>query len=233
MPLHDWTDGLGWEGVHHLWIGELLRWIKPRLPGGYRAYIGSAPTVEIGAAPEKPDVGVREWSHGDNPRAVEAAPTSVVMEPDAKFIVKMSEPNKAVYVERHGRLAAAVELISPRNKDRPSSRERYLGRYLSYLLEGANLLLVDVLPRPLGFSFADAIAENLEIERPSLPPPLAVSYQVGDGYETGACPLAVWQRPLTVGAVLPVMVLPITVDYEIAVDLEQTYTRAAADAYLS
>ena len=52
MPLHDWTDGLGWEGVHHLWISELLRWIKPRLPVGYRAYIGSAPTVEIGAAPK-------------------------------------------------------------------------------------------------------------------------------------------------------------------------------------
>ena len=43
MPLHDWTDRGGWEGVHHLWITELLRWVKPRLPAGYRAYIGSAP----------------------------------------------------------------------------------------------------------------------------------------------------------------------------------------------
>jgi hypothetical protein len=144
----------------------------------------------------------------------------------------MSEPNKAVYVERHGRLAAAIELISPRNKDRPSSRERYLGRYLAYLLEGAHLLLVDVHPRPVGFSFVDAIAENLEIERPSQPPPLAVSYQVGDSYESDSLPLAVWRRPLTVGAVLPVMMLPLTVDARIPVDLEQTYMRAAADAYL-
>jgi len=232
MPLHDWTDGLGWEGVHHLWIAELLRWIKPRLPAGYRAYIGSAPTVEVGAAPEKPDVGVREWPQGQIPPAAEATPVSIATEPDAKFMVRMSEPTKAVYVERHGRLAAAIELISPRNKDRPSSRERYLGRYLAYLLEGAHLLLVDVHPRPAGFSFADSIAENLEIEQPSLPPPLAVSYQVGDSYDSGARPLAVWRRPLTIGAVLPVMALPLTVDYEIAVDLEQTYTRAAA-AYLS
>src|SRR5208337_3054005 len=61
MPLHDWTDRGGWEGVHHLWITELLRWVKPRLPAGYRAYIGSAPTIAVGAPPEKPDVSVRQW----------------------------------------------------------------------------------------------------------------------------------------------------------------------------
>ena len=48
MPLHDWTDRGGWEGVHHLWITELLRWVKPRLPMGYRAYIGSAPLLAVG-----------------------------------------------------------------------------------------------------------------------------------------------------------------------------------------
>lgn len=37
MPLHDWADRPGWEGVHHLWIAEILRWVKPRLPLGYRA----------------------------------------------------------------------------------------------------------------------------------------------------------------------------------------------------
>ena len=43
MPLHDWNEVRGWDGVHHLWISELLHWIKPRLPEGYRAYIESAP----------------------------------------------------------------------------------------------------------------------------------------------------------------------------------------------
>ena len=31
MPLHDWSKLPGWEGVHDIWIVELLRWIKPRL----------------------------------------------------------------------------------------------------------------------------------------------------------------------------------------------------------
>jgi hypothetical protein len=51
MPLHDWTDAPGWDGVHQIWIVELLYWIKPRLPAGYRAYIGTTPTFAIGAPP--------------------------------------------------------------------------------------------------------------------------------------------------------------------------------------
>ena len=57
-------------------------------------------------------------------------------------------------------LIAAIELISPRNKDRPSSRETYLTRYLGYLLESVHLLLVDVHRRPIGFSFADRIRRS-------------------------------------------------------------------------
>src|SRR5437763_10484083 len=61
MPLHDWAALPGWEGVHQVWIVELLYWIKPRLPAGYRAYIGTTPTFAIGApGEERPDVGVRD-----------------------------------------------------------------------------------------------------------------------------------------------------------------------------
>ena len=35
MPLHDWTDPTGWDGVHLLWIARLCQWLKPRLPEGY------------------------------------------------------------------------------------------------------------------------------------------------------------------------------------------------------
>src|SRR5882724_10349643 len=86
MPLHDWTDRGGWEGMHHLWITELLRWIKPRLPAGYRAYIGSVPTVAVGAPSERPDVAVRQWP--DQPPPPPANPdTSAVgdEEPDEEI----------------------------------------------------------------------------------------------------------------------------------------------------
>ena len=53
MPLHDWSSLPGWDGVHQVWIVELLYWIKPRLPEGYRAYIGTTPAFAIGAPVEE------------------------------------------------------------------------------------------------------------------------------------------------------------------------------------
>ena len=183
MPLHDCTDRPEWPGMRHVWITELLRWVKPRLPAGYRAYIGSGPATPSPA--EAP---------------AEQAPTE---EPDEEIAVATLDPETTLYVEFRGRLIAAVELVSPRNKDRPVARTTYLGRYLRYLLEGVHLLLLDLHRRPFNFSFADRIAEELQIRQPACPPPMAVSYRVGEPAATGGRLLATWRRPLTVGAPLP------------------------------
>ena len=234
MPLHDWTDRGGWDGVHHTWITELLRWVKPRLPQGYRAYIGSVPTVGIGAS-EKPDVAVRQWPEETTPASPSSNNGGVATgeEPDEQVALITLDPEKAVYVEMRGRLIAAIELISPRNKDRLDARTTYLMRYLGYLHQGVHLLLVDVHRRPLQFSFADRIAEELGIRQPPLPPPMAVSYRVGDPAATGGRNLGIWRRPFTVGAPLPVMQLPLDVGVSVPVEMEQTYMRAASDAYLT
>ncbi len=234
MPLHDWTDRRGWEGVHHLWITELLRWVKPRLPAGYRAYIGAALTVAIGAPVEKPDVNVRQWA--EEPAASTAdplIPSSSFEAPDEEVAVAILDPETSVFVECQGRLVAALELVSPRNKDRLVLRSGYLTRYVGYLLEGVNLLLVDVHQRPTGFSFADRIAEELQVRQPSSPPPMAVSYRVGEPAATGGRILAIWRRPLNPGRPLPNATLPLTVEAAVSVDLEQTYRRAVEDAYMA
>jgi hypothetical protein len=147
--------------------------------------------------------------------------------------VSILDPETSVFVESRGRLVAALELVSPRNKDRPVARAGYLARYVGYLLEGVHMLLVDVHPRPAGFSFADGIAKELQIQQPSSPPPLAVSYRVGEPAATGGHILAIWRRPLNPGGPLPIATLPLTVEAAVSVDLEQTYQRAVEDAYLA
>src|SRR5207237_657048 len=137
----------------------------------------------------------------------------------------------ALQIERQGQLVSAVELISPRNKDRPAARDGYLGRYLGYLLEGVHLLLVDVHRRPLNFSFADRIAQEFQVRLPPCPPTVAVGYRVGEVAATGGRQLSVWMRSLNVGTPLPTMVLPLSLENSVSVDLEKTYQRAAADAY--
>lgn len=236
MPLHDWTDRGGWEGLRHLWITELLRWIKPRLPEGYRAYIGTAPMLAVGAPAGRPDMAVRSWHPGLDSPAAEPEDRSAAIpyqiEPDEEIAVATLDPETLVLVERAGRLVVAVEVISPRNKDRPIARSAYLARYLGYLLGGVNLVLIDVHRRPIGFSFANRIAEELQLEQPAMPAPMALSYRVGEPAATGGRQLALWRRPFAVGAPLPVIPLALSVDQLLPLDLETTYSRAATDAYL-
>jgi hypothetical protein len=237
MPLHDWNDRSGWEGVHHLWIAELLHWVKPRLPAGYRAYIGSAALLAVGAPEGRPDVRVHRWQgrevpESDSSTAAPIAEPRAEIEPDVELAVATLDPGTALWVEQSGRLVAAVELVSPRNKDRPSAREAYLMRYLGYLLESVHLLLVDVHPRPVGFSFAERIAGELSIEQAPLLPPLAVSYRVGEPAASGGRFLAIWRRALRPGESLPILPLSLNTQLDVLVDLERTYSAAAAEAYL-
>jgi len=217
-----------------LWIAELLRWVKPRLPAGYRAYVGTSPTVGIGA-PERPDLGVRLWpddTKAGSPNGP-TLPSLATDAPDQEIAVASLETSPGLMMTLEGRLVAVVELVTPRDKDRTAARDAYLGKYLGYLLEGVHLLLVDVHRRPLSFSFADRLAVELGMEQPSLPAPYAVSYRVGETAPMGGKFLALWRRPLEFGQQLPTLPLPLTVEQAVAVDLEATYGNAARDAYLS
>ena len=230
MPLHDWTDRPGWEGMHIFWMTEIARGLRAVLPPGYRAVIGSSPLVAVGVSPVKPDVVVTNGPARDP--AAGPATTRPAPEPDVEVAAATLEEDATVQVERDGRLVAAVELISPRNKDRPAAREQYAGRYLNYLRGGVHLLLVDVHRRPLDFSFARTIAEALGLPAPAADTPSAVSYRVGPSAAQGGRLLGLWQQPLRVGEPLPSMPLALSPDELVWVDLESTYRRAAADSYI-
>jgi hypothetical protein len=236
MPLHDWAETAGWEGVHLFWMTELARQLKERLPAGFRAYLGPGPAVAVGAPPGRPDISVRPTRPASPVPTAEPSQRSSLPndEPDEEIAVLALETPPTLYVERAGTMVAAVELVSPRNKDRPEARTTYLNRYAGYLLGTVHLLLVDVHPRPVGFSFADGIARTLGIpNQPPLPAPMAVSYRVGEPAPEGGRFLAVWRKPLEVGKSLPTVRLPLEIDLSVPVDLETTYLRAAADAYLA
>ncbi len=100
---------------------------------------------------------------------------------------------------------------------------------------GPHLLLIDVLPRPLGYSFSDAITNGLGMDLPPLPPPFAGAYRVGEvvpvGDDLGSL-VGLWRRQLRVGQPLPTLPLPLTTHQSVQIDLEKTYERAAKRAYL-
>jgi Protein of unknown function (DUF4058) len=237
VPLHNWTKLTGWEGVHIFWMTELARWLKSRLPPEYKAFIGASPMLGIDVGTFKPDVGVQSLSTpilGPSANGSHSALASIETEkPDLEAAVATLQEDTSVMVEQSGRLVSVIELISPRNKDRPESRIHFCNRYLSYMKNGVHMLMVDVFARPADFSFAQTIAAEFGIEPPPFVAPLAVSYRVGEPAAAGGRMLGVWQRRLVVDHPLPQMPLPLLGKQLLFVDLEATYNRATGDAYLS
>ena len=230
MPLHNWRDERGWDGVHLLWLAPLLDWVQPRLPPGFRAYIGSVPTLTLEAGDGKRDVTARGWR---SPPAEGASGSAVALAPDRETLAAFTpDAHRALHVVWHGQLIAAIELVSPRNKDRLDAKARYARRYLGYLRQGVHLMLVDFFSQPAGFSFADAVSDDLGLGDSPMPPPFAISYRVGtpvpDGDAMGT-PVALWSRSLAAGRELP---LALDSDAAVMIDLESTYNQAAKRVYL-
>ena len=230
MPLHDWTKLRGWSGLHIYWMVNICDDIKTKLPEGFRAYLGSSPIVAIDDPPGQPDVSVRQ-TNGGTQGTLESG-ESDPFQPDWEGQVATIEAETSVYIERNGRLVAAVELISPGNKDGSEKKANYTARYLGYLTNGVHLLFVDLHPRPFAFSFADEIAKRLQLpQQPSLQAPYAISYRVHSD-SSGETALAVRHFALKVGDVLPSAPLAIGFPDVAIVDLEGTYRKAAASAYV-
>jgi hypothetical protein len=232
MPLHDWNRIPGWDGVHQVWGVELLYALKKILPAHYRAYIGTTPTFAIGTTddPARPDVGVRDWSptEAEISTAAESG-----LEPDEEVAVATLGADTALFVERAGRLVTAIELISPRNKDRTAAQIAYTDNYCAYLLRSVNLLLIDVHRSPAHFAFPAEIAKRFNLTAPPLPAPCAVAYRTGGPAPSGGRFLAVWRRALSVGTALPTITLPLANDESVAFDLESPYSRATEALYIS
>src|SRR5438270_652286 len=64
MPLHDWTDERGWDSVHPVWLTYLLEYVQERLPEGYKAFLGSIPSLTVDSGHGKPNVSVRQGGPG-------------------------------------------------------------------------------------------------------------------------------------------------------------------------
>lgn len=233
MPLHDWANTRWWESFHNDWLTRLGDDIFPHLPPGFELYTGTA--ARIGLAAVKPDVGVLNPQpdplYRPDPAAVAVADLPA---PDDEAAVATVEPQRAVYVQYNGLIVAVVEVVSPRNKDRPSERADAAARYAGYVRGGVNLMLIDLVPRPREYSFADEVAADIGLpNQPPVPCPFAVVYRVGEESVAGGRYVAVWRRPLAVGQPLPRLLLPLSVHFAVPVDLEATYMHSARRTYLT
>ena len=127
------------------------------------------------------------------------------------------------------RLTAAVELLSPRNKDRPQARQAFAVKCVGYLQQGSSVVVVDTVTTRRADLNA-AILSLLGVGAGAATPPAlsAVSYRaVGREEETQE--LQLWPAPLALGQPLPTLPLWIAADYAVPLDLGASYEAACAD----
>jgi hypothetical protein len=122
-------------------------------------------------------------------------------------------------------LVAAIELVSPRNKDRDESRRAFAAKCATYLSAGCGLIVVDVVTNRTSRPLADLMALlDPACEVPDAGPLTAVSYRPLRVNDADTLELRI--RPLAVGAVLPELPLALNAGLVLPVDLEATYSEA-------
>ena len=126
--------------------------------------------------------------------------------------------------ERGRRLVAAVELVSPANKDRPESRRALVTKCAALLRQGVGVALVDLVTIR-HFNLYGELLEWIGQRDPSLgeePPP---TYAAALRFQkpTRRTRVQTWPYPLVVGQPLPTLPLWLSADRSVPLDLEASY----------
>jgi hypothetical protein len=246
MPLRDHfypplADNPGWESFHHTWAVTMVQRLNTQvLSEDYRSepetHIG--PAIQIDVATYEDDTEHAPFgSNGSNGEggvatAVQAyAPPSPPISGEVTF-AEADTFEVAIYKKDGGwKLVAAVELVSPANKDRPSHRRAFTTKVASYLQQGISVVVVDVVTERAANLHAE-LAELLHLpdtfDWQSASGLSAVTYRVvkvKDG-EKEQERLDVWPHALALGESLPTVPLWLTPVLAVPLELEATYEAA-------
>jgi hypothetical protein len=225
-----------WEAFHAAWAVQISRFLNRRvLPQGYFAeaqtHVGR---VEIDVSAFEGDApgrtGPTDGNGGGVMLATWAPPTSALTAP----VIFPDEIEVRVFETSAGlTLAAAIEFVSPGNKDRRAERRAFAAKCASYLSAGVGLVIVDVVTNRLA-NLHDDLIELLEqadtFRFPSDTPLYATAYRPLRGKEDDR--IEMWLNSLAVGQPLPTLPLALRGGVTVPVDLEGTYTEVCADSRL-
>jgi hypothetical protein len=130
-----------------------------------------------------------------------------------------------IYDSRRNRqLVAAIEIVSPSNKDRPENRASFVSMVATLLKHGICVSIVDVVTT-CSFNLYAELMDALEGADPDLgdspPPTYAVTMRVR--YDGPRRMMDNWYHPLPVGARLPTLPVWLSATRAISLDLEASY----------
>ncbi len=124
-------------------------------------------------------------------------------------------------------LVAAVELVSPGNKDRPAKRRLFAAKCAAYLSRGVGLVVLDVVTSRqanLHNELADLLMLDPEFRMTAGQSLYAVAYRPVRTED--AEKIEVWPSELVMGQSLPTVPLSLGAELCVPVDLEAAYREA-------
>ena len=225
MPLRDHfrpplDDVHSWDELHGGWPAMIVRQVVEILPEPYFAapsvHLGTLPVVEFGRFREQ--VPEATGGEGEKGGAANYAP----LEPRL--------PNQDVYEvriydsRRHRRLVAAIEIVSPSNKDRPESRATFIAKVATLLKHNICVSIVDVVSTS-GFNLYAELMDFLQVVDPALgdePPPMYAA-TLRTRHEESRRLMDNWYHPLTICQPLPTLPVWLNTTWAISLDLESSY----------
>jgi hypothetical protein len=234
MPLLDHfhppvSQRRSWEGFHGLWAAALVEKLnRDILADEYFADM----QVHVGSQVEVDIATLVESQGAAQPGAAAATALAPAWAPPATDlvfpIVFPDDIEVQVFATATGAtLVAAIELVSPGNKNRAEARQAFAAKCVSYLTRGIGLIVVDIVTNRLA-NLHNEVMGLLGRGEPFLLGPSVITYAVA--YRPSRQPsgnqVEVWPRPLLLGQPLPVLPLALRNAGVIPVDLEGTYSEA-------
>lgn len=232
MPLRDHfhppvSRRVSWEGFHALWPGVIVQHLMKRLPSRYtaepRVHLGAQVEVDVTAFEQ--DAPPLPFSDPANGSAWRPAAPTVAVETD---LLATNEYQVRVYDTALGRrLVAAVELVSPANKDREEHRTTFVTKCAALLREGVSVSVVDLVTSRHFNLYADllALADQTDPTLGEEPPAIYAAacrwVERGRGHV-----LETWSHALTLGRPLPTLPLWLGDAAFVPLELEATYEDA-------
>ena len=214
-----------WEGFHHAWATTIAQQLNQEaLPPDYYAEpeISLGPILEI-------DVATMEMTR--HKPSADRGNTSVWSPSRPRIVAQVDFAHLdsfevRVYQDLGGaELRAAIELVSPANKDREGSRRTFAAKCAGYLEHGISVVIIDVVTARSA-NLHRELFEILEAkgrQRPWEPSTglYAVAYRAVTVRKRPR--VEAWPEKLTLGKALPVMPLWLALDLCVPLSLEESY----------
>jgi hypothetical protein len=218
-----------WEGFHGAWptviVMALNRDLPPRYIAEPRVHLGSFFEIDV-ASYEGDERAARAPETG----AEGGVATAVWAPPQPTLDVTTDLPDQdeyevLVYDTRHQRrLVAAVEIVSPANKDRPEHRRVFVAKCAALLRQHVSVAIVDLITTRQ-FNLYGDLLDLIGHTDPSLlpePPPLyAAACRWRRQEDTPH--LETWAHALAVGQPLPTLPLWLADNFAVPLELDVSY----------